>query len=390
LQLDVSIINSNRVWAIGLTLLAFVLQTALALLLESKLGPGKEVASDLPEYRIYVENPWVLLTPADAETKLYGGRVAAPFQPLLLTIIYQPLSKLGVSEFLAFRGTMIFWNTLGFGLAVWEIFRRWGGPRSKRDIVIALALAVQPLVWLPSAVLAQDDNVAAMWCGVCFFCWSRWGVWGSWGAAAIGIFVAKPFFFIYFAALWMAYPQQRTKLFFASAATFAALIGFMYLRDGQLYLLGHVVASYMSGSLYSLAWLLDGNFTQEASGAHAVWAKKIATWPTMIGLACYALLALRARFTLPSAIIGLYCVMFTTLVGMMPEYELWYWSWVMLLIWIAAEVVIGYWRGCCICTVFWVMPTKFSIPVTIKVFALWNSSRRRFGMIGILALICGQ
>lgn len=335
---------SSRRWALGLTLLVLALQVALALLLQ-KLLKGQEVSSDVQEYRNYVEYPLILLNPPP-DANLVGGWVAAPLLPLLLAPIYQPLRFFGASEFLAFRGTMIFWFTLGFGITVYEVFRRWGPPRTKREILIALAFVISPLTWLPSAVLAQDETVAGMWCGLCFVCWSRGGVWACWVAAALGVLAAKPFLLVYFAALWMAYPPQRKMLVLASSALLFLLLGFMYLRDGQLRLLHHSVQSYMSGSLYSVAWLWDQTPTFDASRAHRQWAKEISTIPTLLAMASYILLALRVRFTLPSAIVGIYGVMFTFLVGMMPEYELWYWSWSMLLIWIACSR--GEWLLACL------------------------------------------
>ena len=326
---------SSRRWAVGLTLLVLALQVVIALLLQKYLK-GQEVSSDVQEYRNYVEHPLILLNPP-ADVKMIGGWVAAPLLPLLLSPIFQLLSYGGASEFLAFRGTMIFWFTLGFAITVYEVFRRWRAPRTKREILIALAFAISPLTWLPSAVLAQDETIAALWCGICFVCWSRWGVWGCWSAVAVGVFAAKPFFLVYFAALWMAYPAQRKMLTLASSAVFFALIGFMYVRDGELRLLHHSVQSNMSGSLYSVAWLWDRTPTFASSQAHRHWAKGVSTVPTLVAMAGYALLAWRMRFTLPSAIVGIYCVMFTFLVGMMPEYELWYWSWSVLLIWISCR-----------------------------------------------------
>lgn len=327
--------TTSRRWAIGLTLLALVLQIAVALLLNTLLR-GNEIGSDVAEYRLYVENPTILLNPPPGIT-LIGGWIAAPLLPLFLVSIYQPLQWLGANEFLAFRGTMIFWNTLGFGLTVAEILRRWGQPRTARDAWLAIAITCSPLTWLPSAVLAQDETLAGFWCALCFVCWSRAGVWGCWIAAAVGIFAAKPFFVVYFAALWMAYPAQRLRLSFASSGVVGLLIGFFFLRDVELLLLTFSVQSYMSGSLYSIAWLVDSIQTDAAPQQHRQWAKAISTWPTLLAMATYTLLALGVRFTLPSALVGLYCVMFTLLVGMMPEYELWFWSWSLLLIWVACR-----------------------------------------------------
>jgi len=333
---EANTVGASQRWSFGLTLLALAVQIGTALFLNAHFHDKKDFASDISEYRIYVKNPTILLNPP-SDSGLYGGWVAAPLLPLFLAPIYQSLEWLGCGEFLAFRGTMIFWVTLGFGLTIWEIFRRWGAPSTKREALLALAFTVSPLTWLPSAVLAQDDAVAAFWCGLFFVSWSRWGIRGCWFAVALGIFAAKPFFVVYFAALWMVYPASRKTLVVVSSMVFFGLIAFMYLRDGRLILLEHSVQSYMSGSLYSLAWLLDGNVTFDQARWHRGMAHKISKYPTLLFLAGYALLALRVRFTMPSAIVGLYCVMFSMMVGMMPEYELWYWSWSMLLFWIACR-----------------------------------------------------
>lgn len=335
-QSETKIVGAGRSWAIGLTLLALLLQVAVAVLLNALLQGKEDPASDIREYRQYVENPTILLSPPPG-TKMIGGWIAAPLLPLSLAPLYHSLQWLGCGEFLAFRGTMIFWLTLGFGLTIGEVFRRWGAPRSKREMLLALAITCSPLTWLPSAVLAQDECVAAFWCGLCFVGWSRRGVWGCWSVAVLAVFVAKPFFLVYFAALWMAYPAQRKPLVVASSLVLLGLLGFLYWRDGQLRFLVQSVQSYMNGSLYSLAWLFDGTVTKAASEEHRLWARDVSKWPTALAMAGYILLAWRSRFTLPSAIVGIYCVMFSFLVGMMPEYELWFWSWAILLTWIACR-----------------------------------------------------
>lgn len=323
-------------WTVGLTFVALALQIGLALLL-NHLRQGQEFANDVAEYRDYIEHPFILVEPLPPGKKLIGGRVAAPLLPLLLVPIHMPLKWLGANDLLAFRGTMIFWNTLGLGITLWEIFRRWGTPRTKRESWLALGVVCSPLTWMPSAVLAQDDTVAAFWCALCFVCWSRWGVWGCWVAAALGLYTAKPFLVVYFAALWMAYSAQRKSLVAGSILALGGLLGFMYWRDGELRLLRHSVQTYMNGSLYSLDWLIKGDATLEAAQLHRTWAKQIAFWPTVIALGGYALSAWGRLFTFPSAIVGLYCVMFSVMVGMMPEYELWLWSWSILLIWLAIQ-----------------------------------------------------
>jgi hypothetical protein len=323
-------------WATSLTLLALILQLVVALILNAAFQGKKEFSSDLPEYRNYVAMPTVLLNPPPG-INMVGGWVAAPLLPFMLTIIYRPLVWLGANEFLAFRGTMIFWLTLGFWLSLNEIFRRWGPPGTKRDVWLALALTCSPLTWLPSAVLAQDEAVAAFWSGLCFVFWSRRGVWACWAVAAIGVFVAKPFILVFAAGLWMAYPAQRKTLVVATSALLFSLLTFMYMRDGEISFLTRSVAPAMNGSLYAVGWLLDGTVTYDQAKLHYDFARMFSKYPTLLGMGGYALLALRFRFTFPSALVGLYCVMFTVMVGMMPEYELWYWSWSMLLIWIACR-----------------------------------------------------
>ncbi len=120
----------------------------------------------------------------------------------------------------------------------------------------------------------------------------------------IGVFAAKPFFF--FTLLPFGWPIRPSAKFFLAAtiAVLILLLGFMYWRDGEISFFSHKsVSTAMNGSLYSLAGRWMGTVTFDQARWHRGMAHKISKYPTILFMASYALLALRVRFTMPSAIV---------------------------------------------------------------------------------------
>ncbi len=107
-------------WVLGLTLIALILQVTVALLLNAAFLGKKDFSSDVSSIGIMSPTRrffWLL-----RGIKMVGGWIAAPLLPFMLGAIYRPLEWFGANEFLAFRGTMIFWNTLGIGLSWLRFF----------------------------------------------------------------------------------------------------------------------------------------------------------------------------------------------------------------------------------------------------------------------------
>ncbi len=112
-----------------------------------------------------------------------------------------------------------------------------------------------------------------------------------------------------------------------------SLVGFFYLRQGTLQQLNHTVEPYMAASAYSMWWLWLDQPTMDTKNL-VLWTSQ--AWAPKFTLAWFVIWTGSAWFRhwqLPQAIVGMYTLLFVTIIGMMPEYEWWYFPWVIVLAW---------------------------------------------------------
>jgi hypothetical protein len=327
----------------GALTLLFVVWSIICISILQVLLPNKEIANDVTEYEIYLKDSTILLRKIE-DPKIYGGRVAAPLMPLCLVVPVKVFLGLNLSQTVSLRLTMILWESLGL-LLTWRVaFAIWGAPRSAKKWCVPISITLLPLTWLSGAILTQDDCIAAGLSGCVLYVWWRKG-WGEAAiAAGLGMFMAKPFFLLYFASIWMSRLNFRIQLVAMLVAIIAllSLLGFFYIRQGTLQQLNHIVPPYMAASAYSMWWLWLDQPTLEINKlvlwtSHA-WSLRF----TLLWFIVWTGSAWFRRWQLPQAIVGIYTLMFVTMVGMMPEYEWWYFPWVMVLAWGAWQQ--GRWR----------------------------------------------
>lgn len=325
--------GTTRWWCLAIGLLCAA-QIGISLSLW-RVTRGREFSSDVAEYDLYLADPNLLFR-SQHEQPTVGGKVAAPFLPWMLALPYRVVSAVA-PPFLALRGTMIFWSALGAGIGWWVALRHSGPPYSRLERGALILLALLPVGWIASAVLTQDDAIAAGWSGLCVLLWRRFGAWGGFVAAALAMWFAKPFFVLYFLALWIAYPRERVRLTLAGTAWVALLLGFIWWRDGSFTSLRHTVHPYMGGNLYAIWWIFSGDYTPEAVRAFRGSARGVGSVLTILVLGGWAYSGWKKPRSFPTALVGAYSLFFAVFVGMMPEYEYWYFAWVILVLWAAVK-----------------------------------------------------
>jgi hypothetical protein len=315
-------------WALFLIVLIFQVAIALALW---KTKNGMEFSSDMHTYQDYVQQPGMLFHSMEHQDTT-GGGYAPPVLPLMLYIPHFVFSQFG-DDFLAFRFTMIAWVMLGLGLALDVALKDFGVPENRKQALGAILLVLLPVVWMAPAVLSQDDSVAAGWSGICVWAWRRWGVWGCVITALLAFWIAKVFFILALLGLWMSYPKLRTKLVVIGIAFLALVAGLVMLRDGSFEYVSKGTPPYMGGTVYAIYYILFLDSSKATQTSFGTAARNISFLPTVIGLGSWALLGMRKTLSLPVAIVGTYSLFFVTFCGMMPEFELWYFAWVLLILW---------------------------------------------------------
>jgi hypothetical protein len=278
----------------------------------------------------YVKNPSMLLVEVPRE--LFGESVAAPLMPLEIAGS-ATVFRAFLPEFAAFRATMAMHVLVGIAIGIAVAFREVGRPVGSRKWLMALVVAALPAGWCASVVMSQDDCVSALWSGFALLAC----VYSSSIVATVivgfSIFLAKPFLAVTFLAIWICSPRERLRIAAVAAAFVGALLGFYFWRDGRLPFGDYMVAPFMGASPYGIAWLFLGEIDKESMW----WVKDLSAVLTAASLGTFAWIAARRNTSIVSANVGLYSLVFTFLLGIMPEYELWCAPFVVVLLWSAAQ-----------------------------------------------------
>jgi hypothetical protein len=248
---------------------------------------------------------------------------------------------------------MLTWQLLGFGLAWHTALKIFGTPANRKQIFATISIAFMPVLWLGTAVLSQDDCVAAGWSGICLWAYRRWGPWPSVAVLFAAIWTAKIFFAVGLLGFWIAYPKMRMRLVLIGVTIVAMMAAFLLLRDGTTNYANVPVLPYMGGSIYSLFFIFFVAPTTQNAEYYTSLIRTVALIPTTIGLGTWALAGLKRRLSLPVAMVGTYSIFFAFFAAMMPEYEFWYIAWVILIMW--STVKSGDWLtfGICWSHSFW-------------------------------------
>lgn len=337
-------------WCTILVAISIIVQVTVAVSIW-KIRDGKELASDLVDYVDYVQKPFMLFhSMADQETT--GGRFASPLEPLMLIGPYTLFDTV-FDQFLSFRFTMIAWLNLGLWLALKYAFDVFGAPETLRQKIAATCLLLTPVFVMGSAVLSQDDCVAAGWSGICLWAWRRWGPWGCTLSILMAFWCAKIFFAVGLLGLWITYPKLRLQLIAVGVLLIFASAGFLLWRDGTTNYVNSPIPPYMGGSIYAIYFIFFVEPTFKDASYYTGLFRTIALVPTMVGLGAWALLGLKRPISLPASIVGTYSIFFAFFAAMMPEYEYWYIAWVALIMW--STVKSGDWLtfGICWSHSFW-------------------------------------
>jgi hypothetical protein len=291
---------------------------------------GREFGSDAPTFARYVENPSMLL--AEVPHELFGESVAAPLMPFEIASSAAAIRTF-LPEFVAFRATMALHVLIGLAIGLAVAFRQLAPPARMREWLMTLLIAVLPVGWCASVIMSQDDCVSALWSGLTLLACVYSTPLVATMIVGLSIFFAKPFLAVTFLAIWICSPGQRLRVAALAAAFVAALLGFYWWRDGGLPFRDYLVGPYMGASPYGIAWLFLGEIDQQWMW----WVKDLSAVLTASSLLIFTWLATRRKTSVVATNIGVYSLVFTFLLGTMPEYELWCAPFVVVLLWSAAQ-----------------------------------------------------
>jgi hypothetical protein len=318
----------RRAW-IKIALATCVMYVACLAVIYALAG-GVEFGSDAPTFAGYVRNPLMLL--AEVPRELFGESVAAPLMPLEIAGSATAFRAF-FPEFVAFRTTMALHVLIGMAIGFAVAFRQLGPPSGARTWLIAMFIAALPVGWSASVVMSQDDCVSALWSGFALLACVYSTPLFATVVVGFSIFFAKPFLAVTFLAIWICSPGERLRVAAVAAAFVGALLGFYVWRDGRLSFGDYMVAPFMGASPYGITWLFMGGIDRQWMW----WVKDLSAVLTTASLLLFAWFATRRRTSVVATNVGLYSLVFTFLLGTMPEYELWCAPFVVVLLWSAAQ-----------------------------------------------------
>lgn len=179
-----------------------------ALVATALLVSGDEFTNDIPVHLGLIETPFdPLLGLTD---QLVGAREEnAPYPPLLGLVEAVPAYplQLVLPDFYAFRLTYIVYEVLAAGFFWLALRSIVADPRLRHRA--ALAFIVLPMGWVTSAVMAQDEVIAACWVALALWLVASGRHRGALVACGVGIVAGKIFLAVPLLALVVALPVGR-------------------------------------------------------------------------------------------------------------------------------------------------------------------------------------
>ncbi len=267
----------------------------------------------------------MLLT--DRHRSLFGASVAAPLLPLELAGTHSVISRWS-NEFLALRMTFALHAMAGLLIGFAVAFKTVRLPYGQREWLLAGLLAIIPVGWVGSAIMAQDDSIAAFWSGICLLAVIYLGAIPAVIAAGLGILFGKTFLAIAMLGIWIGSPGRRWQVAAWSGSLILAFFAFLLWRDGELLYRAYSVDPIMGATPYGIATLLG--WPPSIRDIKVESAMLILTSMTAFGY-----FAVRQRLSTVAATCGLFSLFLTFYFGTVPEYEMWYLPLIIVTLWVS-------------------------------------------------------
>ncbi|HEY0009141.1 MAG TPA: hypothetical protein VGB55_10495 [Tepidisphaeraceae bacterium] len=309
-----------------ITAVAIIIRIAIMLLL-FRITDGREFADDFRYYRLFYENPLMLLSGRGlvdaAEAVVYS-----PFVPVQVWLVGKPAATL-FGEFLGQRLAMVLYETAGLSITLWLMIRYAPPPWSRGTWSVIAALIFVPASVGGSAMWGQEDSIASLWTALALWALVTQRPVAAAALSAMGLYTHKIFALLTPAGIWIGAPKCRFKIMSFTlliTASFVALVFGRSVASGVTFNSYSYDAIHNSPSPWALLHHFHGGFT---FASVKVWILLV----TVLALiaASVALLA-RKRGPVESAVV-LHTTFFVTFVGVQPEHQLWFMPFLIYFTW---------------------------------------------------------
>jgi len=204
-----------------LLLLAGALVLRLGVIAVAAVAAPDDISNDVKHHSLLVDHPLDHLRHAPGMVEQYP-----PFLGFAEWITVKPWLALGASDETAQRLGSSIWDLAGMAVLLFAMANR----RRSDILIVGAVWGAALLFWPTSALLGQDETIAAFFVAVAVLLAARHRLAAACAVLVVGLFVAKVFLgAVLLAYLLTAPPSERRRAWTVSAVTFAVLVGVTWL-----------------------------------------------------------------------------------------------------------------------------------------------------------------
>lgn len=294
---------------------------------------GQEINDDFPLYTHMINDPLILITGRGAEV-LQDGGIYAPLIPAQLWFPGALFSR-WAGPVTGRRLGMLVYDLVALAITLRVAFRVAGRPRTARQWIVAMFLAVLPVSVGATAIWGQEDTAAAVWSAAALaaFVWA--GPLPAMLVAGAGLFTAKLFFVLLMMGIWLSARGRNTRVALAGLACVGAFGLFLlarWLASGFLYPVYHYNSMSNSPSVWALYYLLVKPLQYDDPIRPYI---QIVAALGMLGFATAAWVTRRRKLPVWSTVVAAHCAFFASFIGVHPEHYQWFLPFLIVFIWVA-------------------------------------------------------
>src|SRR3954447_2180695 len=207
-----------------LLLLTAALVLRLGVIVVASVAGGDNLSNDVEHHAMLVDDPLGHLRHARGMVEQYP-----PFLGFAEWITVKPWLALGASDATAQRIGSSIWDLAGMAALLLVV-----AGRKRTDILLGAAVwGAALLFWPTSALLGQDETIAACFVAVAILLAARHRLVAACAVLVVGLFVAKVFLFAVLLAFLITAPtSERRRAWTVSAVAVAALVGVTWAFSG--------------------------------------------------------------------------------------------------------------------------------------------------------------
>jgi hypothetical protein len=207
-----------------LWLLVGALVLRLGVIAIASLVASEDISNDITHHALLVDDPVGHLRDSPGIVAQYP-----PYLGFAEWITVKPWIALGAGEATALRLGSTVWDLAGMAVLLLVV----AGRRRSDILIVGAVWGAALLFWPTSALLGQDETIAAAFVAVAVLLAARHRLAAACVVLVVGLFVAKVFLLAVLAAFLLTAPaSERRRVWSFSAIALAALVGVTWLASG--------------------------------------------------------------------------------------------------------------------------------------------------------------